>query len=162
MCLSFFTGCSLFVKKDTVDNTATALKIGDTVITKQELIDSYYNFYQQNYYYFMYYDEETIMKVFYDSVIAREIVLAEANKMLAENPKFFSDKDMEDLWRKLSALLKDRQMERPVFTLQMSQYEKRFFPYLASRFNAISVKVPTGFLHRTQQAERKRRIIRML
>ena len=72
------------------------------------------------------------------------------------------NEDMEDLWRKLSALLKDRQMERPVFTLQMSQYEKRFFPYLASRFNAISIKVPTGFLHRTQQAERKRRIIRML
>ncbi|MBR2909941.1 MAG: hypothetical protein IKC11_06355 [Clostridia bacterium] len=98
MCLSFFTGCSLFVKKDTVDKTATALKIGDTVITKQELIDSYYSFYQQNYYYFMYYDEETIMNVFYDSVIAREVVLAEANKMLAENPKFFSAEDMEDVW----------------------------------------------------------------
>lgn len=98
MCLSFFTGCSLFVKKDVLDKTATALKIGDTVITKQELIDSYYNFYQQNYYYFMYYDEETIMKVFYDSVIAREVVLTEANKMLAETPEFFSDEDMEELW----------------------------------------------------------------
>ena len=71
------------------------------------------------------------------------------------------NKDMEDLWRKLSALLKDRQMERPLFTLRMSQYEERFFPYLVYRFNAISIKVPTGFLHRTQQAERKR-IIRML
>lgn len=98
MCLSFFTGCSLFVKKDATDYTATALKIGDTVITKQELVDSYYSFYQQNYYYFMYYDTETIMQVFYDSVIAREVVLAEANKMLAADSKFFSDEDMEEVW----------------------------------------------------------------
>lgn len=56
----------------------------------------------------------------------------------------------------------ERQMERLVFTLQMSQYEKRFFPYLVSRFHAISIKVLIGFLHRTQQAERKIRTIQML
>ena len=156
MCLSFFTGCSLFVKKDTVDNTATALKIGDTVITKQELIDSYYNFYQQNYYYFMYYDEETIMKVFYDSVIAREIVLAEANKMLAENPKFFSDKDMEDLWNdvfdyvygqidakeKSLLLLVDADEEKLPKRLQGHNHdeEEKAYKYEAYEFEAVVEK----------------------
>ena len=52
---------------------------------------------------------------------------------------------MEDLWRKLSALLKDRQMERPLFTLRMSQYEERFFPYLVYRFMQFQSKSQLDF-----------------
>src|SRR5699024_2708963 len=77
---------------------AAALKIGDTVVTRQELINSYYSFYEQNYYYFMYYDEDYIMEVFYDSVIAREIILAEANKMLEDKTLVFTEEDMTDIW----------------------------------------------------------------
>lgn len=98
MCLSIFSGCSLIIKRDNGENDAAALKIGDTVVTRQELINSYYSFYEQNYYYFMYYDEDYIMEVFYDSVIAREIILAEANKMLEDKTLVFTEEDMADIW----------------------------------------------------------------
>ena len=97
VCLSFFTGCGLFTKAKG-DNSAVALKIAGKEITKKDLIDSYYSFYQQNQYYFMYYDETTIMKVFYDAIIAREVVLAEANKLLTDGKLKFSEEDMEDIW----------------------------------------------------------------
>jgi len=96
VCLSFFTGCSLFTSKKN-DNSATALKIAGKEITKQELIDAYYSFYQSNQYYFMYYDEETIMKVFYDAIVSREIVLFEAEKLLKDGIIKFSQEDIDDV-----------------------------------------------------------------
>ena len=101
MCLSFFTGCALFTTNKTGDNSAVALKIAGKEITKQDLIDSYYSFYQQNQYYFMYYDDETIMKVFYDAVVSREIVLVEANKLLEKGEIKFSQEDIDDVWNQV-------------------------------------------------------------
>lgn len=96
--LSLLTGCSLFVKKDTLDKNAVALTIGDAEVTNEELINAYYSFYQQNYYYFMYYETEEIMEIFYNSVVSREIVLAEANKMLESGDLVFTEEDMQDVW----------------------------------------------------------------
>jgi len=98
ICLSFFTGCSLFTKNDNGKNNAVALEIAGKEITKQELIDAYYSFYQQNQYYFMYYDNKTIMKVFYDAVVSREIVLSEANKLLSDGKIKFSEEEITDVW----------------------------------------------------------------
>ncbi len=98
ICLSFFTGCSLFTTRDDGKNDAVALKIAGNEITRQDLIDAYYSFYQQNQYYFMYYDNETVMKVFYDAVISREVVLNEANKLLSEGKIKFSEEEMTDVW----------------------------------------------------------------
>jgi len=98
ICLSFFTGCSLFTTKNDGNNEAVALKIAGENVTKQELINAYYSFYQSNQYYFMYYDEETIMNVFYDAIIAREIVLVEANKLLDSGKIKFTQEDIDDIW----------------------------------------------------------------
>ncbi len=98
LCVSIFSGCSLFIKNEDGKNEAEALRIGDTVVTRQELINSYYSFYQKNYYYFMYYDTDTIMETFYNSVVAREIVLVEANKMLSNGSLVMTEEDMQDVW----------------------------------------------------------------
>ena len=82
MCLSVLTGCSLVVKNTKKDNAKVALKVGNTVITKEELIEDYNRFYQQNSSYFMYYDTDKIMQIFYESVVANKIVLIEAQKLI--------------------------------------------------------------------------------
>ncbi len=98
MCLAIFSGCSLFVKKDTINRNAVAITIGDTKITNGDLIDAYRSFYSQNYYYFMYYDEDTIMDVFYDNVVAREIILYEANKMLDNGTLVIDEEKQNEIW----------------------------------------------------------------
>ncbi len=101
MCLSVLTGCSLWVKNSQVDNEKIALKIGDTVITKEELIEDYNRFYQQNSTYFMYYDEETIMDIFYNSVVTNKIVLLEAEKLVDDGTLVITDSDIQDIWDKV-------------------------------------------------------------
>ena len=91
------SGCSLITKKETVNNNDVALTIGTTKITKKELVNSYYSFYNQNYYYFMSADEETILNVFYESVIAREIVLVEANKLIADKKLAFTQEEIDEI-----------------------------------------------------------------
>lgn len=98
LCLSLFSGCSLISKKDTVNTDEVALTIGNTKVTKKELVSAYYSFYNQNYYYFMSAGESTILKVFYESVIAREIVLEKANQMIADGELTFSQEDVDEIW----------------------------------------------------------------
>ncbi len=103
MCLSFFTGCSLFVKNDNADAEEVVMTVGTREITREELLNSYYSFYQQNSYYFMYYDEETILNTFYDSIVSRYMILSEAERLMegenGEEPELvFSVEDMKKVW----------------------------------------------------------------
>ncbi len=126
MCLSFFTGCSIFVKNEKLPAGATTIKIGDSVITKQELINAYYSFYQQNSYYFAYSSEEDIMKVFYDSVVAREIILVEATKLIEDGTLKFSQKALDDIWYDTIDFLYSQidSKEKALLLLQNSDEEK--------------------------------------
>lgn len=159
--LSVFSGCSLFTKKNS-NNNVVALKIAGKEITKQDLIDSYYSFYQQNQYYFMYYDNETIMKVFYDAIVSREVVLAEANKLLSENKIKFSQEDMDDIWNDVSdyvysqidakekglLLLKDSDEEKLPERLQSEDEDKetpyKYEPYKCEELVKIDYSTVTS------------------
>lgn len=101
MCLTFFSGCSLFVKRDTANADEIVMEVGEKKLTRKELLDAYYSFYQQNYYYYMYYDEDTILETFYNSIVSRYLVLAEAEKMNNDPNALlkFTQKDMDKVWR---------------------------------------------------------------
>ncbi len=99
MCLTFLSGCSLFVKRETANADEIVMVVGEREITRQELVDAYSSFYQQNYYYFMYYDEDYIMDTFYDSIAAKYMILSEAEKLLKDGVISLSQEDYDDIWK---------------------------------------------------------------
>ena len=58
-------GCSLVSSNTDVENKKTVLKVGDKSLSKSDVINSFYTYYQNNNSYFSYYDEETIEESFY-------------------------------------------------------------------------------------------------
>lgn len=98
ICLSFFTGCSLFPKNEDADKSAVALTVGGYEITKEDLINSYYSFRQNNYYFIMYATEEQIMEGFYETVVKREIVLAEVRNLIKDNKIKLTQEEYDKIW----------------------------------------------------------------
>lgn len=107
LCLSFFSGCSLVTKKDVVNTPETALVIGETKVTKQDLVNSYYSFYNNNYYMLYSADEETILEAFYQTVVAREVALVEANKLLGTKI-IFTEEDVNEIWNDVYVYIYDQ------------------------------------------------------
>ena len=108
MMLSVFTGCSLFVPNTEKENAKTALVIGDEVITKEELTNLYYSFYQQNQYYFYYYSEDQIIDVFYRSIVANKVALQEAKKLLADGTLVVTEEDYKEVWENVFDFVYDQ------------------------------------------------------
>jgi len=96
MCFSVFAACSPFQKQE--DYTVPCLTIGTKTLTKQDVIDAYYSFYQSNSYYLAYYDDAYIEKIFYESLIAREIILQKAEEALKDNEIYYTAEDMQKTW----------------------------------------------------------------
>ena len=98
ICLSFLTGCSLVTTDDSYKDSEVVMTVGTTDITREELVDQYYSFYNQYYQYFMYYDNETMMDLFYTSVVSRAIILEQANAWLSDGTLKFVDDEYEEIW----------------------------------------------------------------
>ncbi|MBQ7466721.1 MAG: hypothetical protein IJS74_01460 [Clostridia bacterium] len=158
MCFSVLTGCSLFVKNTEKDNAKIALKIGDTVITKEELIEDYNRFYQQNSTYFMYYDTDTIMEIFYNSVIENKIIMIEAQKLVDDGTLVITDKDVQGVWDKVFDFVYGQvdSNEKAIYELagkEENEYPERLkeeetsdekaYKYEAYEFEAVEVKTET-------------------
>ena len=60
-----FSGCSLFATDKEKVNSVVVMKIGNTDVTKSDLINAFYTYYQNNSSYFSYYDSDTIEESFY-------------------------------------------------------------------------------------------------
>ncbi len=98
-CFSFFfSGCSLVNTDASYRDDEIVMTVGDTEITRKELVDQYYSFYNQYYQYFMYYDQETMMDLFYNTVESRTLVLSEAKKMLVSGELKFIDDEYNEIW----------------------------------------------------------------
>lgn len=151
ICLSFFTGCSLFPKNEDADNDAVMLTIGETEITKQDIINSYYSFYQSNYYYFMYASETQILEVFYDTVVKREIVLAEARELIKNETIKLTQEEYDEIWNdtfdfiysqidtkeKNILLLEDDDEEKLPKRLQKQEEDKDIYKHEPYEFEPI-------------------------
>ena len=159
MCISVLTGCSLFVKNTEIDNAKTAIKVGDTVITKEDLIEDYRRFYNQNSSYFMYYDDETIMNVFYDSVVSNKIILIEAQKFVDDGTLVITDEDIQEVWDNVFDYIYHQVDDEEEVVLSLKGVEEDDYPqrlktdtsstekaykYEAYTFEPVSVKIATG------------------
>lgn len=99
-----FTGCNVVRKNDSVINSKTAVTVGDKKLTKTDIINSFYTYYQSNGNYFSNYDEQTIEDSFYSWVVIREIVKQKSNEALYDSETntngflFYTQDDEDDVW----------------------------------------------------------------
>lgn len=99
-----FTGCDIVRKKESVINSKTAVTVGDKKLTKTDIINSFYTYYQSNGNYFSNYDEQTIEDSFYSWVVIREIVKQKTNEALYDSETnkngflFYTQEDEDDVW----------------------------------------------------------------
>ena len=67
-------GCSLISSDNTEKNKKTVLKIGNSELSRLDIMNSFYTYYQNNSSYFSYYDNETIEESFYTWAIMKELI----------------------------------------------------------------------------------------
>lgn len=109
ICLFFvgvfsFSGCSLVSGSSEKKGEAIVMKIGDTNVTKNDLINAFYTYYQNNSSYFAYYDEATIEESFYTWFTVKTLVTELSYKALYDettNPSgyiYYTSEDAETVW----------------------------------------------------------------
>lgn len=128
ICLFFagvfsFSGCSLVSGSSEKKGEAIVMKIGDTSVTKNDLINAFYTYYQNNSSYFAYYDEATIEESFYTWFTVKTMVEELSFKELydaTKNPKgkiYYTNKDAEEVWKNVE----------DYFYSQINTYEKALY-----------------------------------
>ncbi len=128
ICLFFagvftFSGCSLVSKESSKVNAEIVMKIGNTSVTKNELINAFYTYYQNNSSYFAYYDEATIEESFYTWFTVKTMVEELSYKELydaTKNPNgkiYYTNEDAKQVWKNVE----------DYFYSQISAYEKALY-----------------------------------
>lgn len=112
------SGCSLVKKDNTKDNNKVVLTIGDTSLTKSDIINSFYSYYQSNSSYFAYYDEDTIEESFYTWAIIKALIDKKSAEALANGTTVYTVTDEEDVWNSVFEYLYE----------QVSSKEKDLYP----------------------------------
>ena len=118
-----FAGCSLISSNNEVEYKKTVLKVGDKELSKSDIINSFYTYYQNNSSYFSYYDEETIEESFYTWAIIKEVInqkSAEAMYDADTNPTGFivyTQENEDEIWEQVYEYVYD----------QVSSYEKNIY-----------------------------------
>lgn len=128
ICLFFagvftFSGCSLVSKDNSSANAEIVMKIGDRNISKNDLINAFYTYYQNNSSYFAYYDEATIESSFYTWFTVKTMVEELSFKELYDvekNPNgkiYYTNEDATEVWKNVE----------DYFYSQVSAYEKALY-----------------------------------
>lgn len=128
LCLIFsglfsFSGCSLVKEDQNKINNNVVMKIGNTELTKNDVINAFYTYYQNNSSYFSYYDNEVIEESFYTWLTVKTLVEDMSIDVLynAEtNPNgyiYYTTDDAETVWESLE----------DYFYTQVSTYEKSIY-----------------------------------
>lgn len=98
-------GCSLISTDNTKKNQKTVLKMGDTELSRSDILSSFYTYYQNNSNYFSYYDSATIEESFYTWAIIKEVInqkSAEAIYNAETNPDgyiVYSKENDKKVWK---------------------------------------------------------------
>ncbi len=115
--------CGLVKPDNSKKNTGNAMQVGETVLTKNDIINQFYTYYQNNSNYFAYYDHETVVNSFYTWVAMRQIVSQNSSAMLYDETKnpngyiVYTEEDEEDVWKSV----------KEYFYSQVSVYEKALY-----------------------------------
>ncbi len=92
------TGCALIVPNKSKALEADAIKIGTTVLSKQEVVNLWYSFYSENASYFYYYSEDQILEIFYKNVITKYAILEETKNLITEGTLVYTEGDDAKVW----------------------------------------------------------------
>ena len=120
---SSLTGCSVARENTQKVNSAVVLKVGDTELTRADVISAFYTYYQNNNSYFAYYDGETIEESFYTWLIVRTLVEEKSDDMIYDaetNPTgimYYTEDDANEVWKNVE----------DYFYSQVSTYEKSIY-----------------------------------
>ena len=100
MVLSALSGCALLVTDNSKALEAEAMKVGETVISKKEVVDLWTNFYN-NYQYYFYsgMDHTQIVEAFYKSVVLRYATIQEVEKLIADGTLTYTQRDEASVWQ---------------------------------------------------------------
>lgn len=122
-CLFSLVSCTLVKVDDEKVNSEEVLKIGNTVLTKADVISGFYTYYQNNSNYFAYYDSETIEESFYQWLIVRQLVSDKSFEALYDKDKnpdgfiYYTKEDADDVWKSV----------KEYFYSQVSSKEKAIY-----------------------------------
>lgn len=138
-------GCSLVKEDTTIKNQKEVMRVGDVKLTRADVINSFYTYYQNNNSYFSYYDEETIVESFYTWSVIKEIVKEKSDEALY-NPEtnqngfiVYTEEDAKDVKEALFEYIYS----------QVSTYEKAIY-----EFNEVEEKDYPVWL-RSEEKEEK-------
>ena len=97
--MSALGGCAIVVKDKTEAMQANSIRIGNTVVTKQEVADLWRSFYTNaQYYFYSGYDHDEILKIFYKTLVLRYATIQEAEKLIADGKMKYTQKDEANVW----------------------------------------------------------------
>lgn len=100
LCLMFtsLTGCALIVPNNSKALEAKAISVGETVLSKQEVIDLWYSFYSQNVNVFYYYSEDQIIEIFYKNIVLKYATIQETQKLIDSGKIVYTAGDDAQVW----------------------------------------------------------------
>ena len=98
MCLGIFTGCALIVPNKTEALNTPSIKIDGTTLTKQDVADLWYSFYNENSSYFYMYDNDQIVDIFYKNVITKYAIIQETKKLMEDEVLVYTETDDVNVW----------------------------------------------------------------
>lgn len=116
-------GCSLVSSDNTKKNKKTVVKIDDVELSRSDIVNSFYTYYQNNSSYFSYYDNETIEESFYTWAIMKELINQKSEDALYNpetNPNgfiVFNEENDDNVWKNTYDYIYD----------QVSSYEKNIY-----------------------------------
>ena len=92
MCFSFFAGCSLYRENSNAKKAAVAIKVGDEVVTRED-VQNFYNslYYGSNAIYRYIYTEEELTDLVVNTLVNNKIALQEAKKKVVITSEDFDE-----------------------------------------------------------------------
>ncbi len=126
--------CSTINENSQAKGGKVAVKVGDVELTKNDIANSFYTYYQNNSSYFSYYDNETIEESFYTWAIIKELINQRAAGTLYDadtNPEGFIVFDAENeknVWKNVYNYIYNQvsSYEKNVYT--SAGYEDEYMP----------------------------------
>ncbi len=100
LCIMFtsLTGCALIVPDNSKALEKKAISVGTTVLSKQEVVDLWYNFYTENASVFYYYSEDQILEIFYKNIVLKHATMQETLALIDEGKLVYSAGDDAKVW----------------------------------------------------------------
>lgn len=100
LCLMFtsLTGCALIVPNNSKALEEKAISVGETVLSKKDVINLWYSFYNQNVNAFYYYSEDQIIQIFYKNIVLKHAVMQQTQELINSNKLKYSAGDDAQVW----------------------------------------------------------------